>query len=320
MSKQVRIYPTATDIEAASRRLKGLIHRTPVFESKVLNAQFGHELHFKAESMQKSGSFKFRGALNALLIQPRSVLLAGVATHSSGNHAGALAKAAGILGIKAYVVMPTSTTLTKRKAVEGYGAEIIYCEPTLAAREATLNEVLERTGAFFIHPYNNYDVICGQATAAYELLEDYNLDYVIAPVGGGGLLSGTASAVHFWGKGCKTIGAEPSRADDAYRSFTTGKLQPAIDNPGTLADGLQTSLCELTLGIIRQRVSGIVRVSEEQIITAMRLLFERLKIVVEPSAAVPLAALLQHNNIPDSSRIGIILSGGNTDLDRLPFL
>ncbi|RLD68655.1 MAG: threonine/serine dehydratase [Bacteroidetes bacterium] len=311
--------PQLGDIKKAHERIRPFIHKTPVLTSSGIDAIIGASVYFKCENFQKVGAFKFRGATNAVLLLDDRIKKLGVATHSSGNHAAALALAAKNMGIKAYVVMPETAPLIKKKAVKSYGAEITFCAPTLAARESTLNEVIEKTGATFIHPYNNKDIICGQGTAALELLDEYSdLDIIMAPVGGGGLLSGTAIAAKELNPNIKVIAAEPQNADDAYRSFKSGYLIPS-ENPNTIADGLLTSLCNLTFKIISEKVDEIVTVSENGIIEAMRLIWERMKIIVEPSSAVPLAAVLENKQLFFGKKIGIILSGGNVDLNKLPF-
>jgi threonine dehydratase len=279
----------------------------------------GAEVHFKCENFQRAGAFKFRGAMNAVLLLEEKDLRKGVATHSSGNFAAALCLAATLRGTKAYVVMPETTTPVKRDAVGSYGGEIVLCEATLEAREEGLKRLVERTGAVFIHPYNDYRVIAGQGTAALELCEDVpGLDIVVAPVGGGGLVSGTAIAAAGVSPGTLVVAAEPKNADDAYQSFHAGRIVPA-GNPETIADGLRTSLGDLTFPIIRKHVSYIATVTEAGIISAMRLLWERMKIVVEPSAAVPLGALLEHPNRFKGKKMGVIVSGGNVDLGSLPW-
>ncbi len=311
--------PTISQIRAAADRIAPLVHLTPVMTSNTINSFSGAELFFKTENLQKVGAFKARGAVNAVFSLDEMDAQKGVATHSSGNHAAALAYAAGCRGIKAYVVMPENAPPVKKAAVSDYGAEIVYCKPTQEAREEALARVVEETGAAFIHPYNDYRVICGQATAALELLHQVSgLDTVFAPVGGGGLLSGTALAVKALTPGIRVFGAEPEMADDAYRSFQAGQIIP-VKNPATIADGLRTSLGELTFPIIQKHVTGIFTVSEEAIINAMRLVWERMKIVIEPSAAVPLAAVLEYKSEFKGSKTGIILSGGNVDLDNLPW-
>jgi len=278
------------------------------------------EIFFKCENFQKVGAFKIRGATNAVFALVDEEASHGVATHSSGNHAAALALAARWRGIKAYVVMPENAPDIKRNAVADYGAEIGFCKPTLEAREEGLAKVIDFTGAAFIHPYNDYRVISGQGTAAIELCEEIpDLDIVMTPVGGGGLLSGTAIAVSAISQKTNVVAAEPERADDAYRSFKAGRIIP-VNNPDTIADGLRTSLGNLTFPIIRRHVKEIVTVSEEGIVKAMRCIWERMKIIVEPSAAVPLGALLTKRIDLSGKRIGIILSGGNVDLANLPWI
>jgi threonine dehydratase len=311
--------PTIKEIRQASERIKAFIHRTPVLTCSTLSGMCEAEIFFKCENFQKAGAFKIRGATNAVFSLGNDEASRGVATHSSGNHAAALALAARWRGIKAYVVMPENAPQVKKDAVAGYGAEITFCKPTLDAREKGLAEVIERTGAVFIPPYNDYRVISGQGTAALELCEQIpGLDIVTTPVGGGGLLSGTAIAVSAVSPSARVIGAEPERADDAYRSLRAGRIVPAT-NPDTVADGLRTSLGELTFPILAKYAKDIVTVSEEAIIRAMRLVWERMKIIVEPSAVVPLAALLTKRTRFPGNRIGIILSGGNVDLALLPW-
>jgi len=312
--------PDIKSIHLAANRINPFIHCTPVLTCKCLNQIVHAELFFKCENFQKVGAFKFRGATNAVLSLSDEEANRGIATHSSGNHAQALALAAKIRGIKAYIVMPKNSSIVKIKAVEGYGGSIIFCEPTLQAREDNLNRVVKETGAIFIHPYNDYRIIAGQSTCAKELLEEVeNLDLVIAPVGGGGLLSGTALAVNYLSSGIKVVAAEPQGADDAYRSFYEGRLIPQV-NPQTIADGLRTSLGDKTFPIIRKYVHQIVTVSEDAIVSSMRIIWERMKIIVEPSAAVPFGALLEKKIDVTGKRIGIILSGGNVDLDKLPWI
>ncbi len=308
------------DIRQAATRIAGRVHRTPVLTCSAVDRLAGASLFFKCENFQKVGAFKMRGATNAVLSLHDDEADRGVATHSSGNHAQALALAARLRGIPAYIVMPTNAPAVKRAAVEGYGAEIITCEPTLQAREDTLAAVVERTGATFVHPYDNESIIAGQGTAAVELMEEVPvLDVVMAPVGGGGLLSGTALAVKALAPDIRVIGAEPAGADDAARSLAAGRIIPSVD-PDTVADGLLTSLGERNFPIIKEHVSAIWTVGDPDIIAAMRLIWERMKIVIEPSAAVCPAAVLARPEEVAELRIGIILSGGNVDLDRLPWL
>lgn len=311
--------PTIATIREAAERIRPYAHRTPLFTSSSLDRAVGASVLLKCENFQKVGAFKFRGASNAILSLSEAASRRGVATHSSGNHAQAVALAASLRGIPAYIVMPTDAPAVKRAAVEGYGGRITPCEPTLEARERTLAALVEETGAEFIHPYNDPRVVSGQGTAALELLEEVDgLDVVLAPVGGGGLLSGTAIAAHGRSSRTRVVGVEPEAADDAYRSLEAGKIIPSV-HPETIADGLRTSLGELTFGIIRNEVERIVTVGEESIIRAMRFLWERAKIIVEPSSAVPVAALLDRRSDFSGLRIGVILSGGNVDLSRLPW-
>jgi len=311
--------PTYSDIERAHVIVQKFAHRTPVLTSSSINKIVGSNLFFKCENIQKVGAFKFRGACNAVFSLTEEEAQKGVATHSSGNHAAALALAAKMRGIAAHIVMPDNSPEIKKKAVAGYGANITFCEPTLQARESTLARVVAETGATEIHPYNNFNVIAGQGTAAKELIEDAgDFDIIIAPVGGGGLLSGTALSTRYLLPRCKVIAAEPAGADDAFRSFREKKIIPSI-NPKTIADGLLTSLGERNFTIIMQNVDDIVTVSEEKIVEAMRMIWERMKIIIEPSSAVPLAAILEGKIDIQNKKVGIILSGGNLDLGKLPF-
>lgn len=260
-----------------------------------------------------------RGASNAVLSLSQDELKRGVATHSSGNHAAALSLAAKLNGSRAHIALPKTAPEIKKKAVKGYGAEITFCDATLESREKTLNEIIERTGAVFIHSYNNVKIIEGQATCAKEIYEDLNdLDYIVVPVGGGGLSSGTCLSTKYFSPKTKVIGAEPKNADDAYRSLKEGKLQPQV-KPNSIADGLLTSLCDLTYGILKENIYEIITVSEESIIRAMRLVWERMKIIIEPSSATALAAVLDNVEKFKSKRVAIIISGGNVDLDHLPW-
>ncbi|MDF1561263.1 MAG: pyridoxal-phosphate dependent enzyme [Bacteroidales bacterium] len=311
--------PEFRDIESAMELIAPHVHRTPVLTSRQLDVISGARLYFKCENFQKVGAFKFRGATNAVLNLSDSQRAAGVVTHSSGNHAAALAHAAVSRGVKAYIVMPSSAPVVKKRAVAGYGAEITFCEPTLAAREAAAVEIISRTGATMIHPYDNFFIIAGQGTAAMEMLADIPAPVaVIAPVGGGGLLSGSAIATRHLAPAAKIYGAEPLLADDAARSLHAGAIQPALP-PRTIADGLLTSLCERTFTVITENVDDILTVTEGQIIEAMTLIWTRMKIVVEPSAAVPLAAVLANRELFSGKSVGIIVSGGNADLSKLPF-
>ena len=311
--------PLISDIESAYQLIKPYIHKTPVLTSESVNIILGAELFLKCENFQKVGAFKFRGATNAVLRLTDDQAKRGVATHSSGNHAAALALAAKKRGIPAYIVMPDNAPNIKKKAVAGYGGIITFCTPTQQAREETLAQIQKETGAVFIHPYNNFEVICGQGTASLELLEEIaNLDIVIAPVGGGGLLSGTATYVKGKNPTIKVFGAEPQNADDAYRSLRDKTIYPSA-SPKTIADGLLTSLCPLTFEIISEKCDGIFTVTEESIVAAMRMVWERMKIIIEPSSAVPIAAIMSHPDSFRSKRVGIIISGGNVDLGNLPW-
>jgi threonine dehydratase len=310
---------TLDDIRQAAQRIQLYIHRTPVLTSESLNAITGAQVFLKCENMQKVGAFKFRGACNAVFSLTGEEAVRGVCTHSSGNHAQALALAARMRGIPAYIVMPNNAPLVKKNAVAGYGGQITFCAPTLEAREATLSRIYERTGANVVHPYNDERVIAGQGTAALELLEDVpDLDVVIAPVGGGGLLSGTSIAITETKKGIRVIAGEPEMADDANRSMQLGTIVPSV-SPKTIADGLLTSLGTLTFPIVQKRVEQIVTVSEQGIVDAMKFTWERVKIIIEPSAAVAIAVLWEKKIDLTGLKVGVILSGGNVDLERLPW-
>jgi len=308
--------PTKEDILGASRRISKFIHHTPLLTSRSLDDIGGCSIYFKCENFQKVGAFKARGAVNATLLLADEQRKHGIATHSSGNHAQAIAYAASIFGIKAYIVMPENAPIIKIDAVKGYGAEIVFCEPTLEARERELDKIVEETSACFIHPYNDYSVIAGQATAAYEISQSKpDLDCLFTPVGGGGLLSGTLLSRNFFFPDATVFAGEPAGADDAYRSLEKGKIVPSI-RPNTIADGLLTSLGDKTFKIINENIKAIILVDDDEIIQAMRLLWERMKIIVEPSGAVPLAALLKEKEKFSGKKIGIILSGGNVDLKK----
>jgi threonine dehydratase len=306
-------------IRAARERIRDKVTRTPVLTSEQLDASAGGSLFFKAENLQKIGAFKARGATNAIFMLSDEEARRGVVTHSSGNHGAAVARAAHLRGIPAYVVMPTTVPQVKQASVRRFGARITFCEPTIPSREATTKKVIEETGAQLIHPYNDVRVMAGQGTAALELLEDApGLDIVMCPVGGGGLVSGTAVAAKGVKPGIRVVGVEPSGADDAYRSFKSGKL--VTDGTAhTIADGLRGRLGDKTFPEIRAHVDDIVTVSEDSIVQAMRALWETLKVVVEPSAAVPYAAIVERKLDVAGKRVGIILTGGNLDLDSLPW-
>ncbi len=306
-------------IENAAERIKAYVHRTPVITSKNLNSITGANIYFKCENLQKAGAFKTRGAVNAVFSLSDKELKKGVCTHSSGNHAAALARAASLRNTKAFVVMPDNSSKVKVAAVKNYHGEISFCLPNLDSREETLNKIREKTGALEIHPYNDYRIIAGQATAAKELFEQTRmLDIIMAPVGGGGLLSGTALATSFYSPETKVIAAEPQGADDAFRSFYSGSFVPSV-NPQTIADGLLTSLGSLTFPIIQKYVHGIITVSEDSIVEAMKLIWERTKQIIEPSSAVPFAAILENKKDFYKKKVGIILSGGNVDLNQIPW-
>ena len=312
--------PNLKDIYSAADRILPYAQITPVMTSSFINKIAKSEIYFKCENFQKVGAFKFRGACNSVFSLTNNEASRGVGTHSSGNHAAAVALAAKLRGIKAHVVMPKTAPEIKKKAVASYGANITFCEPTLAAREETLKQVIDNTGAFDIHPFDDPKVIAGQGTATLELLKEIqNLDVILTPIGGGGLICGTAIVATEKGDAISIIGTEPRNADDAYRSFKSGNLIPQI-NPNTIADGLRTSLSELTFSIIQKYVTQIITVSEREIIDAMRIVWERMKIIIEPSCAVPLAAVLQENSILKNKKVGIILTGGNVDLEQLPWL
>jgi threonine dehydratase len=302
------------DIVQAARRLEPWAHRTPVLTSRTLDARAGASVFLKCENLQRVGAFKFRGAMNALMLLLAEQKRGGVVTHSSGNHAQALALAGQLLGVPVTIVMPRTAPAVKRAATEGYGARIVLCEPTLESRESTVAAESQRHGLTLVHPFNDWNVIAGQGTAALELLEQAGpLDVVIAPVGGGGLLAGTALAVHGRSPGTLVIGAEPANADDARRSLDAGSIQPSFD-PRTIADGLRTSLGTRTFAVIRRHVSAIVTATEAELIEATRFVWERLKILIEPSSAVVVAPLLG-SGLKDKGRVGVILSGGNVDVE-----
>ena len=311
--------PQYQDIEKAHERIAPFIHRTPVLTSQSINKLFDTEIFFKCENFQKVGAFKFRGATNAIMMLDKEKAVRGVGTHSSGNHAAALCLAAAMRGIDAHIVMPRTAPEIKKNAVRAYGGKITFCEPNLESREKTMEQVIRQTGVVFIPSYNHFDIISGQGTAAKELIEDTgHLDIVLAPVGGGGLISGTAIAARELLPDSKIIAVEPANADDAYRSFHAGEIFPSV-HPDTIADGLLTSLGTLTFAVIRKKVNDVVTVTEENIIEAMRMIWERMKIIVEPSGAVPFAAIVGNRIDCRSKRVGIILSGGNVDLGKLPF-
>lgn len=311
--------PEFSEIKDAALRIKPHVHRTPILTCDTFNELFSSEIYFKCENFQKAGSFKSRGAVNAVFSLSEEQLLKGVGTHSSGNHAQALSRAAKLRNTTAHIVMPETSPKVKVNAVKNYGGRITFCKPNLKSRENTLNDILQKNKAVEIHPYDNPVIIAGQGTCAFEILQEINEpDIILTPVGGGGLLSGTALATRHLSKKTKVIATEPEMADDAYQSFHSGKFVPSL-NPQTIADGLLTSLGEITYPIIKKNVDDIVTVSENGIKSAMKLIWERMKILIEPSSAVPFAALLENKINPERKRIVIILSGGNIDLEKLPW-
>jgi threonine dehydratase len=310
---------TMPAIREAHARIRAMIHRTPVMTSAVLDQLAGRRLYFKCENLQKAGAFKARGATNAVFLLSDEEAARGVVTHSSGNHAAALARAAKLRGIAAYIVMPSNAPQAKQAAVRRYGGDILLCEPTLAARESTARQVMERTGAAFIHPYDDLRVMAGQGTTAIELLDDVpDLDMILCPVGGGGQLSGIAVAAKDLKPEVRVVGVEPAGADDAARSLKAGHIIPMLD-PRTIADGLKTSLGERPFAEITRLVDDIVTVREDSILKAMRQIWEVMKLIVEPSGAVAYAAIIEGRLLGPGARVGIVLSGGNLDLDRLPW-
>jgi len=315
------IQPDWNTIVAAHERIRPRIHRTPVLTSESMNALAGADLFFKCENLQKTGSFKIRGATNAIFSLSDEEARRGVATHSSGNHAAAVACAAGWRGIPAWIVMPKNAPKVKCRAVESYGGKITFCEPNVSSRSETAARILAETGAVLVHPYDDDRIIAGQSTAAKELMEEVpDLEAVLCPVSGGGLLSGSCLGAKGIRDDVRVFGCEPERADDAYRSLKVGALQP-LETTDTIADGLRATLAPRTFAILRQQVDGILLVSEEEIVATMKLVWERMKIVIEPSSAVALAPLLKKEGIEQVSgragkraRVGIILSGGNVEL------
>lgn len=311
--------PSFDELKDAVKRVSPHVHNTPVMVSRTINERTNATVYFKCENFQRMGAFKMRGATNAILQIGKAERAHGVVTHSSGNFAQALALAAQTLDTKAYIIMPSNAPKVKVEAVKGYGAEIIECAPTLEAREKTCKQIQTKTNATFIHPSNDLNVILGQGTAAYEFIREVkDLDYIVTPVGGGGLVAGTAIAVHYLLPESETLGSEPFGADDAYLSLKIGKIQPSV-NPKTIADGLKTQLGDINFPIIRKYVSNIIRVEESEIIAAMRYIWERMKIVIEPSSAVAVAAVFRKRERFLKKKVGIILTGGNVDLSELPF-
>mgnify|MGYP002629808286 FL=1 len=312
--------PTFDDVTAAHALIQPYIHRTPVLTSSYFNTLTGADLYFKCENFQKAGVFKARGASNAVFGLSNAQAAKGVASHSSGNHALSLSYAAGQRGIKATVVMPRTAPEAKKAAVRGYGGEVLECEPSTTAREAMLEELVARTGADFVHPYNDHRVIAGQGTCALELNEDVgNLDCVVAPIGGGGMISGTCLTLSTLSPSTKIYAAEPKNADDVYRSFHAGHIIED-DAPDTVADGLKVSMRPRTWHFVSKYVTDVLLASEEEIIDAMYLTWQRMKIVIEPSSAVPLATILKNKELFAGKRVGVILTGGNVDLKKLPWM
>ena len=311
--------PSKQIVIEAGNRVAPFVHRTPVLTSRLLNEMAGAEVFFKCENLQKMGAFKMRGAINAIQQLSEVQKKAGVVTHSSGNFGQALALAAKNLGVNAYIVMPSSAPAVKIEAVKSYGGLVTITEPTLEAREKSAANIVAEKGAVFLHPSNDMNVIVGQGTAALELLQDQpGLEYIMSPVGGGGLIAGTALAAHYLGDNCRVIGAEPMEVDDAYRAFKSGKIEYNTSTD-TIADGLKTNLGDINFPIIMELVSDIIRVEEGEIVNAMKLIWERMKLVIEPSSAVPFAALLKEREKFKNKKVGIILSGGNVELSNLPF-
>lgn len=309
--------PSLKDIETTFRKISSYIKKTPVLTSDRINDLIKGELYFKCENLQMTGAFKVRGAINSVLNVNTENRNNGVATHSSGNHAAAISYSAKLLNIPAYIVMPSNSSPVKIKNVQFYGGEIIFCEPTQKAREETLAKVVEKTGATFIHPYNNLDVIIGQSTVGYELLQEIDkLDYIIVPIGGGGLSSGTCIATAHFSKETKVIGVEPENADDAIKSIETGIIHQNR-NPDTIADGLKTSLGDITLKILTKYIKEIIIVTDKEIMDAMGIIWDYLKVIAEPSGAVTLAAVLKKKEFFENQRIGVVISGGNTDFRNI---
>ena len=307
------------DLIDCHNRIKPFIHNTPVLTSNYINEITGAEVYFKCENFQKMGAFKMRGAANAILRLSDEQKSNGVVTHSSGNHAQAISLAAKKIGIKAYIVMPSNAPKIKKEAVKGYGGELIECESSLEAREAAAKDVTHSKSATFIHPSNNLDVIIGQGTASKELIEQYgSFDHILVPVGGGGLIAGCALAAKYFGDNCTVIGTEPFEVDDAYRSLISGKIETNITT-NTIADGLRTQLGDKNFPIILNEVKKIIRITEDEIIDSMKLIWQRLKIICEPSCSLPLAGIIKNKDEFKGKKIGVVITGGNIDLDNLPF-
>ena len=313
------LLPTKKNVELTYKRVQPYVHRTPILTSQLINELVGASLFFKCENFQKAGAFKMRGAINAILQLTVDQKNNGVVTHSSGNFAQAVSLAAKKLGVKAYIVMPSNAPKVKIEGVKTYGGNITFSEPTLASREKEAKRIQKETGATFLHPSNHLDVILGQGTSAIELIEDQpDLDFILTPVGGGGLLAGTALATHYYNSTCKVIAGEPLLVNDAFRSLKSGKIE-YNEHSNTIADGLRTHLGDINFPIIKDLVDEIICVSEEEIIDAMKIIWERMKIIVEPSSAVPFAAILKEKKQFIGKKVGVILSGGNVDISKLPF-
>ena len=307
------------DLTDCHNRIKPFIHNTPVLTSSYINEITGAEVYFKCENFQKMGAFKMRGAANAILKLSDEQKSNGVVTHSSGNHAQAISLAAKKIGIKAYIVMPSNAPKIKKEAVKGYGGKLIECESNLEAREAAARDVMHSKNATFIHPSNNLDVILGQGTASKELIEQYgSFDHILVPIGGGGLIAGSALAAKYFGDNCTVIGTEPFEVDDAYRSLISGKIETNITT-NTIADGLRTQLGDKNFPIILNEVKKIIRITEDEIIDSMKLIWQRLKIICEPSCSLPLAGIIKNKDEFKGKKIGVVITGGNIDLDNLPF-
>ena len=307
------------DLIDCHNRIKPFIHNTPVLTSSYINEISGAEVYFKCENFQKMGAFKMRGASNAILRLSNEQKSKGVVTHSSGNHAQAISLAAKKIGIKAYIVMPSNASEIKKEAVKGYGGELIECEPNIQAREAAAKAIVNSKGATFIHPSNDLDVILGQGTASKELIEEYgSFDHILVPIGGGGLIAGSALAAKYFGDNCTVIGTEPFEVDDAYRSLISGKIETNITT-NTIADGLRTQLGDKNFPIILNEVKKIIRITEDEIIDSMKLIWQRLNIICEPSCSLPLAGIIKNNDEFKGKKIGVVITGGNIDLGNLPF-
>lgn len=311
--------PSRSDIEEAHQLITPYVHRTPILTSSAINEMAGSEVFFKSENFQKIGAFKMRGAANAVFSTSEDERAKGFACHSSGNHGQAVAKASALAGVPAYVVMPKNSNKVKIEAVRGYGAEVILCEPNDLARRSACDEIVERTGAQLVHPFDDPRIIAGQATTAKELIEDVaDLDIITCPIGGGGLCAGTSLSANYFGNEIDVIGTEPDHLNDAFLSFQKGEIDPGDPKP-SIADGLRTVVGELTFSIIKDNVKAVLTVSEQEMVDAMRVVWERMKMIIEPSSAVPLAAVLKYPDTFKGKRIGLIVTGGNVDVNDLPF-